>query len=130
MTPVSPRLRASELGLVFVGGALGTALRLAVTVIAGSDAGLAIVNVCGAFLLGLVTAVFSRFPSARNRRLHLLIGTGALGAFTTYSTLAVATTSPAGLVFAVLMVLGGVVAAAAGYAAGGGFRRVAGRPRS
>lgn len=51
------------------------------------------VNVCGSFLLGLLLAtVVLRTPDDHRRRdARLLLGTGVLGGFTTYSTLAVET---------------------------------------
>lgn len=123
MTSAAPRIRARDVGLVFVGGVVGTAARLAVTLAVGDAAGLLTVNLVGAFLLGLLTAVLSRSTSARNRQIHLLLGTGALGAFTTYSALAVsATTDLAALGIAALIAIGGVVAAAGGYLLGGGVR--------
>ena len=106
-----------------MGGFFGTAARLAVTLVVGDAAGLMVVNLVGAFLLGLLTAVLARSTSARNRRIHLLLGTGALGGFTTYSALAVsATTDLAALGIAALIAIGGVVAAAGGYLVGGGVR--------
>lgn len=49
------------------------------------------INAVGSFLLGaLLEALFRAGPdTGTRRRLRLLVGTGALGAFTTYSTLAV-----------------------------------------
>ncbi len=75
---------------VAAGGALGTAARLAVDLLVGSpvdgwQAGVTVVNLTGAFLLGLVT----RYPF-RGRRPHALraaVGTGFLGAYTTFSAL-------------------------------------------
>lgn len=123
MTSAVPRLRARDLGLVFAGGVGGTAARLAVTLMVGADAGLALVNLLGAFLLGTLTAVLTRTVSARHQRAHLLLGTGALGGFTTYSALALAAIDYDGLIVAALIAVGGVVAATVGYALGGGFGR-------
>ncbi len=115
-------LRARNLGLVFVGGALGTGLRAAVGDAAplwrGVPAGVLAVNVVGAFVLGLL---LQRLQGAgpdgsragpeegRRRDLRLLLGTGVLGGFTTYSALA---TDTVGLVTA------GRPGAAVSYAAG------------
>lgn len=121
MTSAAPRIRARDLALVFIGGTLGTAARLAVMFFVG-EAALAVVNLTGAFLLGVLTAMLTRTPSAQNRRTHLLLGTGALGGFTTYSALAVSATDPAGLVTAVLIAIGGVITAGFGFLLGGGFR--------
>lgn len=68
--------------LVIAGGTAGTAARLALGMLL-PDAGVLpvlIANVIGAFLIGLLTA---RLPSVTD--LRLLLGTGALGGFTTYS---------------------------------------------
>ncbi|WP_217178617.1 CrcB family protein [Streptomyces sp. AC495_CC817] len=68
--------------LVAAGGTVGTAARLALGMLlpqAGPVAVL-IANVVGALLIGILTA---RLPRATD--LRLLLGTGALGGFTTYS---------------------------------------------
>lgn len=51
------------------------------------------INIVGAFLLGLLLEGLARLgPDIRRRqRVRLLVGTGMLGSFTTYSTLAVDT---------------------------------------
>lgn len=89
-----------RLALVFVGGTCGTALRAALLLIphdAGARAevaALTAINLIGAFLLGLllgrVRAAEPRADAAR-----ALLGTGALGGFTSYSAL-VLFTLPAG----------------------------------
>lgn len=83
--------------LVFFGGAAGTLTRHGINEWAASDrlfpfATMA-VNITGSCLLGLVlTAVALRSGTDEHRRrLRLLIGTGFLGGYTTYSTLAVET---------------------------------------
>lgn len=68
--------------LVVAGGTAGTAARLALGLLL-PDAGVLpvlIANIVGAFLIGVLTA---RLPRAAE--LRLLLGTGALGGFTTYS---------------------------------------------
>lgn len=68
--------------LVAAGGTVGTAARLALGLLL-TDAGVLpvlIANTIGAFLIGALTA---RLPKATD--LRLLLGTGALGGFTTYS---------------------------------------------
>ena len=73
--------------LVGGGGFVGATLRYAVGVILGDAAGTLAVNVCGSFALGaLVVAV-------PERRAQLLLGTGLLSSFTTYSTFAVEATA-------------------------------------
>lgn len=82
------------LALVAAGGAVGTAARegitLAVAPIGGFPIATFLINITGAFLLGfLLEALARRGPDAGTRRtLRLLLGTGALGGFTTYSALA------------------------------------------
>lgn len=89
------RFDLGAIGLVAVGGTVGTAGReaiaLAVPSIDGVPAAIIGINLIGAFLLGMLLEAFARRgpETARHRRLRLLIGTGALGGFTTYSTLAV-----------------------------------------
>jgi len=72
--------------LVFAGGSVGTAARLAVG-LAVPDAGgvpvaTLLVNVLGALLIGILAA---RLPQTTGLRVFL--GTGVLGGFTTYSAL-------------------------------------------
>lgn len=80
--------------LVFLGGTLGTAAREALALTLPPVDGVAWtivgINVCGAFLLGLLLErVVRRGPDHRHSRtLRLLLGTGFMGGFTTYSTLA------------------------------------------
>ena len=104
--------------LVFTGGAAGTAARYGADAIIGSwgpwPASTLLVNLLGAFALGWLTGVTA------DPRWRLLLGTGALGGFTTYSALAVQTgvlldAAPAvAVAYAVATVLIGVLAAAAG----------------
>lgn len=87
-------LRWRPLALVFAGGTVGTAARelLAVTVppVAGVSVVIVGINVAGAFLLGLLLeSLARRGPDMGGRAsLRLLLGTGVLGGFTTYSALA------------------------------------------
>ncbi|KGJ72527.1 membrane protein [Cryobacterium roopkundense] len=86
-------LRWQYLLLVFAGGTAGTALREAVGLLTPSG-GFPLttmgINVTGAFLLGaLLEALVRRGPDAGRRRgTRVLLGTGVLGGFTTYSALA------------------------------------------
>lgn len=82
--------------LVFLGGAVGTGLREALALtFPAADGGfpltILLVNVSGAFVLGgLLGALARRGPDVGRRRdLRLLLGTGVLGGFTTYSAFAV-----------------------------------------
>ena len=91
MTPAHRNPR--RIGLVLLGGLLGTPARYAVTLGVPTRSGhwptaTFVVNLVGAFALGFLVAALGDDPA---RRLRLLIGTGFLGAFTTYSTLALDT---------------------------------------
>ncbi|MGI9186614.1 MAG: fluoride efflux transporter FluC [Gaiellales bacterium] len=77
------------LPIVFVGGMLGTALRIAITEALPHGAfawGVLLANLTGAFLLGLL---YERLQEHRLRRgdRWALWGPGFLGAFTTFSAL-------------------------------------------
>ncbi|WP_232832714.1 fluoride efflux transporter FluC [Curtobacterium sp. YC1] len=80
--------------LVALGGAVGTAARALLAAAFPPRDGISWVvlgiNVVGAFCLGLLLdALARRGPDAGRRRgIRLLVGTGVLGGFTTYSTLA------------------------------------------
>ena len=87
-------LRWAAVGLVALGGACGAACRealsLAVPTVDDIPIAIPIINVIGAFLLGLVYEALTR-PGIDDRtrgRVRLLIGTGFCGGFTTYSSLA------------------------------------------
>lgn len=74
--------------LVVAGGAAGTAARLALGLLL-ADAGVLpvlLANVVGAFLIGILMArPFRRLGERARADLRVLLGTGALGGFTTYS---------------------------------------------
>jgi CrcB protein len=121
------RLGPRTLGLVALGGTGGTALRCLITAAVPST-GFPLatfgINLAGAFTLGVLLEVLGRRPSPRAAALRLLLGTGVLGGFTTYSSLAVDTASLTGMGAAgtaALYSLGtlvlGVAAAALGIAA-------------
>lgn len=82
------------IALVATGGAIGTGLRYGLILILppwhGIPVAILIVNVVGAFVLGLLLESLAELaPGHRlGRRLRLGVGTGVLGGFTTYSTLA------------------------------------------
>jgi fluoride exporter len=120
-------LRWRYVGLVALGGTFGTAARFALTeaVPAWHEVPVATfaVNVLGAFLLGVLLADLARRgrDEGTRRALRLLVGTGFLGGFTTYSSLAVDTdalvrSGSTGLAvgYAVATVVIGALAAAAG----------------
>lgn len=92
--PVPIRLRPSYVLLAALGGALGTLARFGLTEIAPSwqelSAGTLIVNLLGPFLLGvLLQSLAHGTETSARRTLRLLVGTGFLGAFTSYAQLAV-----------------------------------------
>ncbi|MDM7889536.1 CrcB family protein [Curtobacterium sp. RHCJP20] len=122
-----PHLRWRYLGLVALGGAIGTGLRAALAAALPSVDGISwtilAVNVVGAFCLGMLleTLAHAGPDTGRRRALRLFVGTGVLGGFTTYSTLADDTARlldvgrwGAGSGYALLSVVLGLVAAAAG----------------
>ena len=125
-------LRARSLGLVFVGGALGTGVRAGVNAAApalrGIPVAVLLVNVLGAFVLGLLLQRLHRSgpDEGRLRDLRLLVGTGVLGGFTTYSALAADTAGlladgrpGAALLYAGSTLVLGLAAALAGLRLGG-----------
>ena len=116
---------------VFVGGAAGTALRALVGALVPAVDRVPVatiaINVIGAFALGALLAVLARRgPDAgRRRTARLLLGTGVLGGFTTFSSLAVDTAVLLeghrllqALAYGLGSVLAGVAAAALGARVG------------
>ncbi|MDN5833089.1 MAG: CrcB family protein [Brevibacterium sp.] len=87
-------LRLPYLGLALVGGIFGTAAREAISLAVPSTSGIPwaifAVNILGAFLLGLLLDALARMgpDDGRRRRLRIMVGTGFMGGFTTYSALA------------------------------------------
>lgn len=88
------RDQATALALVGAGGVAGALCRHAVAVVGPGTFpwGTLIVNVTGAFLLG-VLLYEQRFRDVVPERLRLVAGTGFLSSFTTYSTFAAETTT-------------------------------------
>lgn len=122
-------LHRRYLGIVALGGALGTAARDAISTALPAQNGVSWsifwINITGALLLGvLLESLARRGPEEGRRRiLRLLLGTGVLGGFTTYSTLATSTAALflahrdlTGTGYALLTVLAGAVATGAGIA--------------
>jgi len=129
-------LRARSIGLVALGGTLGTALREVLALSLPAPAGTVPwtvlgINLTGSALLGLLLEVLARRGPDEGRRndLRLLVGTGALGGFTTYSALAVDTALLAGtspvlaLAYGLGSVVAGLAAAALGIVAGRALHR-------
>ena len=128
-------LRWNSLALVFIGGSLGTAAREAISLafppIDGVPYAIFGINVAGALLLGFLIEALVRHgrgtPGAL--RLRLLLGTGLLGGFTTYSALAsdaasligAGSTGP-GIAYATATVLVGALATWTGIALAAGGR--------
>lgn len=93
-----PHLQPALLLLVLAGGTAGTAAREALSLLLPRTGAIPLttlgINLLGAFLLGiLLEGLARRGPEdpGRRRRLRLLLGTGFLGGFTTYSALSTAT---------------------------------------
>ena len=95
--PLAMHLTPTAIALVFVGGSLGVLARAGLDhrfpAGTGFPATTFAVNVGGALALAvLIETLAVRGPDAGHRRaLRLLLGTGVLGGFTTYSALAVQT---------------------------------------
>lgn len=92
--PAPPHQQARYLLAVGVGGAVGVTARYLITEVGapliGQPVTTLVINVVGCLLLGvLLEALACRGPDVGGRRMiRLLVGTGGLGGFTTYSTLA------------------------------------------
>ncbi len=135
--PRALHLRLGYLALVAAGGVVGTAARIAVTLVVDQLVGDAdgsfplaifVINIVGAFILGLLLERLAlRGPDVGARRItRLLVGTGVLGGFTTYSALSADSAELltdggvlVALVYGVTTVLVGALASWAGIALGG-----------
>lgn len=134
--PRPVHLRWQYLALVAAGGAVGTSGRELLTrvipAIGPIPAATVLINVAGAFLLGVLLESLARrgADEGRRRTLRLLLGTGVLGGFTTYSALATDTAlllrdnlwGPAAG-YALGTVVLGALATWAGVLLAGAFRR-------
>jgi CrcB protein len=123
-----PHLIPSLQAIVFIGGCLGTLARYGmITVlpiaINGWPWATFIANLSGTFILGLLLEALVRHgeDEGRLRLIRLGVGTGFIGAFTTYSSLAVETNllikgSHIGLaiMYACTSILGGIIASTLG----------------
>lgn len=122
-------LRTPYLLLVGVGGGFGTAAREGLS-LAFPDAGfpltIFLINITGAFALGLLLELLVRLGSdaGHRRTLRLLLGTGFMGGYTTYSTFAIGATellgdrAGIGWAYAAGTVVVGAAATTAGILAG------------
>lgn len=115
--------------LVALGGSLGTLSRYGIAEGLSSDRlfpmATFLVNITGSFALGALLAVLllRGEDDGRLRQARLLLGTGFLGGYTTYSALAVETDTllrgdhvALGIAYAVGSVVAGLIAALAGIA--------------
>jgi len=123
-----PHFTPAFLSLVFLGGCLGAAARYWVSLqLLTSSNGLPVatlfVNLLGSFLLGLLLEGLVRLGSddGIRRMTRLAVGTGFMGAFTTYSTFVVETylllrhgKEATALTYMALTVIGGVVVSSLG----------------
>lgn len=123
-----PHLAASLQAVVFVGGCFGTLARYGIILqlpTQANDWPLAtlIANLLGAFILGLLLEALVRRSkdTGKLRALRLGLGTGFVGAFTTYSSLAVEADLLAksnhistAIIYALVSVIGGVIFSALG----------------
>jgi CrcB protein len=95
-------VEARPLGLVLLGGAIGTAGREGLHLLLPAEGGIPwsvfLVNIVGAALLGALLAHLAAVEpeTPRRREVRLFVGTGILGGFTTYSALATDTVLLAG----------------------------------
>lgn len=129
-------LRWRFIGLVALGGTIGTGIREALALSFPAAPGtlpvtILLINIIGAFALGLLLeSLLHRGPDEGQRRdVRLFVGTGVLGGFTTYSALAVDTATLLGDALAVAVIYGvgsvilGAVASWAGIATGSALHR-------
>lgn len=137
--PARPRpvhLSWRYIGIVALGGAIGTGTREVlslVTPVPGAfPLGIFLINLTGAFALGVVLETLLHLGSdeGRRRMLRLLIGTGFMGGYTTYSTLAVGVAQTfvsghawVGILYGLLTIVGGAAASFAGIAIGAEIQR-------
>lgn len=92
--PRQVHLHPGFIVLVFAGGAVGTSPRYGLTTLLPVPGGwplpTLLINLAGAFLLGLLLESLVRHgaDAGKLRIIRLLVGTGFMGAFTTYRSLA------------------------------------------
>lgn len=121
--------RPAMIAAVAAGGLAGTPVRYVAELLAPATpgqwpVGTFGVNLLGAFLVGVLLEALARAGTddGWRRTARLVVGTGFLGAMTTYSSLSaevdllLARAWPLAIAYATTSVLGGVIAAAAGIA--------------
>ena len=123
-TPPPARTVIRRAALAAAGGAAGTAARLALgMLVIDAPVAVLVANITGALLLGILTA---RIPASD---LRILLGTGMLGGFTTYSAFAVdsvalwAASSALAVGYIAASLAGGLLAAWVGLRIGASFGR-------
>ena len=124
--PARTRRRVTEILLVACGGCIGTAARFLLSAAFPLATQMQLIfgiNLLGSLILGMLLESLDRsaLTARLQRRLRLLLGTGILGGFTTYSALAADTAILLGagdIVTAVLLSVGSVVLGVAAAAAG------------
>ncbi|MFB6134509.1 MAG: CrcB family protein [Halanaeroarchaeum sp.] len=89
-TRVFSRRSIETVGLIAVGGFLGANARFLVARLATGPEGTLVVNALGSAILGLLL-YHARLSDVLTRRSRLVVGTGVLSSFTTYSTFALHT---------------------------------------
>ncbi len=125
VTPPAPPSRRRLAAWVALGGAVGTSLRLAVDAVIGApigtwDAGIAVANLTGAFLLGVIAL----YPFRRRHphEMRAFAGTGVMGAYTSFSALSLAAADgsppPEAVLGLAVSILGGCAAAWLGLRVG------------
>jgi CrcB protein len=105
-------VKRSDLAAVAAGGVLGALARYGIATVwpytqEGFPWSTWVINVSGCFLIGVLNT------RVRRRSLRLLLGTGFLGGYTTFST-AIAEVSSAGLIYLAATLIGAVAAVTAG----------------
>ena len=129
-------LRASYIALVMIGGGAGVLSRYGLEEAVPSPSGwplaTLLINLSGAWALGaLLEGLHRRGPDVGTRRsLRLLLGTGFLGGFTTYSALALESVlllapedSSSAALYLALSLFGGALASWSGIWCGAAFDR-------
>lgn len=99
--------------VIFVGGVVGTAGRLALTdAIGHEEIALATVNLLGALLIGLISGYFG----PRVTLLRLFLAVGGVASFTSWSSLAVqGVESPGAMIIVVAETMVGIIVAGLGH---------------